>query len=531
MRIVLSGWKSPAATLDDRTPAYLTQPHQFKEMRNLKCDNGLIVKRGGTVAVGSAPASGKQQGVWIAYRNDGTETPVRYCMVGGTIYYTTASSWSTTGITGWSSSLFPGAAVFQNKIYFCNGASTPQQSSLSSPTTIGSWGTLPTSFIPSWIINYGNRGYAGYDSSTPNRVHMSDFLDWATWQEQNFYTFPDNQNGGAPLTAEGLGKGILLVGADMLGILTGYSELDHEIQAQPRRSALLSRRAVCNMGHGVAYLTAEGPEISDGFSPPRPLDPTRSINWANFNLTDPNDCWMVRSDAYKLRVYYRNRGSQTSADSATVSVGRLMINVASTVYPSRLSRIAAASAPTATSHYLEYDFLNDSWSGPHDGPHSCGTMETMMHGDRQFLWVGHASNGKVLKADQDTYTDDGTPYKCELLTGGMGLDPHKTYRVNRVEVTCSTSSSDGQGIDVEVLFNEQDAKNAARKTAGISRVGPYYGEQSTSDLTAVDRGNYCVLPFVFDDMPHGRCPQIRVTEFSSRPFAIRSIAVDVEEIR
>lgn len=529
MRIEIVGEAMARATLNNTHPPYILQLNEFHTLQNMHPVGGMIAKRGGCVAVGSAPASGLQQGLWIAYRDDGTETPVRYCAVGGTIYYTTGTSWATTGITGWSATLFISAAIFQGYIYFCNGAATPQRSQLSSPTTIGTWGTLPTSFNPSWVLAYGTRFYAGGDTSTPKRVHMSDFLDPTVWQEQNFYQFPDDQAGGSCVAASPIPKGILLYGPDIMGTLTGYSELDHEIQPWPRASALLSRRAIVDMGGGAVSMSPEGPELRDGFSPPRSFDPSRKINFANMNLTTADYLWAVRSAPNTLRIYFRSRGQTKTADSSTVSASRMITALFSWV-KSRLTNTIAASTPTVNSHYYEYDMANDQWSGPHTGAHSCGVWESMAHGDRQNLWVGDAANGKIYKADQDTFLDNALTYTAIVRTGGMGLNPFKSYVVTRVEVMTTTSAAVGKGLRCRVVFDEQPENAKAEGDGDRSEVGGYYGKQSPIDQAAVDRGGYCVIPFNFDNQPQGRSPQVEIIEDSDQPFIIRGIAIELEEL-
>lgn len=529
MRIEIAKEALLAATLNNVHPAATLPLNEFHTLQNMRPLGGMLVKRGGCVAVGSAPASGLQQGLFIAYRDDGTETPVIYCAVGGTIYYTTSTTWTTTGITGWNTSAPISAATFQGYIYFCNGINTPARSQLSSPGTTSSWGTLPTSFNPSGVIAYGTRFYAWGDTSTPKRIHMSDFLDPTTWQEQNFYQFPDDQAGGSIVAVSPIPKGLLLYGHDVMGTLTGYSELDHEIQPWPRAGALLSRRAIADVGGGSVSVTTDGAELRDGFSPPRPLDAGKKINFAIANLTNQDYLWAVRCGPSTVRIFFRNRGDTTLADSATVSVGTLIAANRAWIR-SRLSTVLAASAPTVNSHYYELDLSTGAWSGPHTGAYSCAAWESSGHGHRQNLWVGDAVNGKIYKADQDTYKDNGVTYTAIVRTGGLGLNPFKTYVVKHVEVMTNTAAAVGKGIQCRVIFDEQPEKAKAEKNGSTDHIGGYYGNQSTLDLSAVDRGGYCVVPFTFDNQPMGRCPQIELIEDSDVPFVIRGIAIVIEEV-
>ena len=521
MRITLGGesWKEHAPTLNNVAAPFLLSPYELSLMVNIRADGPTLVKRGGTVAVGTAANASKPLGLWLAYRADGTATPVRYQLGGnGTFYYSTDNTtWPSTTLTGWSTTLYPSAAVYQGSIFWCNGSDTPKRSSLSSPTTISTWGTLPTDFNPSWVIAYGNRLYAGGDTSTPNRVHFSDFGDPLTWQEQNFYSFPDNQNGGSPVAAAEMPKGIILFGADFVGTLTGYSELDHELQPWPRRSALLSKRGICNMGGSAAYGTPEGPELFDGTSMPRPLDAFHRVNWGDANMVDPNDIWFLRTGPWMMRCYFKSRGLTKAAASATVSVGRLVASMYAYVV-SFLTR--STTPPSAISHYYEYNFVTDSWSGPHDGAHSCGEWETFLHGDRQYAWVAGVATGLVMKADQEVYTDadnSSKPYEAIVRTGGFGLDPSKKYKINQVDLVCSTSAM-ASGVRVRVYGEGQTHKFLVEET----------GDRSA---TSVDNAQFCTISIPLQERNvMTKVPQVEIRELSTNAFVIYGITIDVEEV-
>jgi hypothetical protein len=514
-RVELYNFHSPVASLNNTYPSFALKPNQFRVMSNIKLEGAVLAKRGGAVPVGSATSSAKVMGVWHGYRADGTETPVRLRFEGGAFQFTTGTAWSATGLSGWSTSVFPSVAFFQDDFYACNGTQTPQKFPMSDPTTFGSWGTLPTGFNPKWVVAYGNRLYAGGDISTPNRVHFSDFGDPATWQEQNFYTFPDNQQGGSAVTAMAVPTAIILQGLDFFGTLTGYSEVDHSIQAWPRRAALVSPRAFCDMGGMVVTLTPEGPELLDGYSQPRNLDPDKEIDWGDMNLTTQNDTWIMRSGPSSFKVFFRSRGQTTSSSSATVSASRLFTTIFAYAR-SFLSRVSAASAPANTSHYYEYDLITRSWSGPHTGPYTAGDWETAAHGDRQNPWAGHSSNGKVFKLDQDTYTDDGVTYTVRLRTGSFGLSPFRKHKVNYVEAICNAGAI-SQGVELNIYFDEADTPS---------------NEKKYSRPLAVQRGDFVVLRW--DLSKHnvfGFSPEIELVEDSNKPFVVRAIAAEIEEIK
>lgn len=521
----IGNWRDRAATLNNVTRPCMLQNHEFQRMTNMKWDGGVIAKRGGTVEYGSATGAYKVMGMWIGYRADGTETPIRLRFENGLFEYNTGAGWTSTTLSGWSTSKWPTVLVYQNKFFMFNGTDAPKYiafSALTTPTAI----TMPTDFNPSKGVVYMNKIWLWGDTSTPNRIHFSDFGDPLTYQEQNFYSFPDNQNGGSCVGGVAAPDGIILYGQDFFGMLTGASEEDNAIRCWPRRSATLSERAIIDMGGTGVNLTPEGPEIADGFSQPRSLDPGRAVNWGDANLTDPNDVWGVRTGPFTFRIYVRSRGATTSASSSTVSVGRLLANLYTRVR-TVFSNTPAASAPTVTSHYYEYDMVANSWSGPHTGAHSCGTWETMMHGDRQFVWLGDAANGKTYKGDQDVFTDDGSPIECILRTGSFGLDPFKTYQVTNVKALVQTATT---MIKMRVYVDEQPIAYAVEREASAARIGDYQSIESTSDDKNRDRGGYCMLEWdLTNENVIGRSPQIELLEKSDKPFVVIGLAITVEE--
>lgn len=530
-----NNFSKPGGGIVNGLRPHLVQQDEMAFSLNMRLASGNWVKRGGTVAQGSAAAAAKVTWLFHAYDTTGGSLVVRMAMISTVLYYRIGSGAWTSFKTGLTAGTYPSAVAYQDKVYWTNGVDTPQVITIANPPVASNWTTLPTGIIPSWVVLQKNRIYYGGDTSTPNLVYFTDFGTPATTQTTNFYQVPDDQNGNYPKAACNIGDGIGLFCQDFLVYLTGVGPLTHQLFHMPRGSACVARRSVVDMGEfGAYFLTERGIFSWDGNSPPIPVDPFGRINWSDIDMTTEDNIWAMRvGDEY--RIYYKSKGdtSATTASAADV-LASSTARTRMTILYWALTRITAVPFTTSGTigYYLAYDCRLKQWS-LHTGNHLCGAWTQYRYGDTQDPWVGSAAaDGLVFMADQiSAFTDNAVSIVCYLKTGSLVWN--ERAKVTRVKAQFGVVRSGDAKVRICVWQNglqgEPDPP-AAEATASLALTSAP-GGADTYNMP----GNWLDFVPVDEDLAYtgevGYDPQLEYTFVANTAFEFRGhkIYVEIEE--
>lgn len=528
-RFVSADYRAPGAGLANALRPHLVRPDEFSSIQNMWLRSGNLVKRGGSVQQGDAPDAAVQRWMGLAYDTAGSSIRNRLRYINGKIQYLSGASW-TNLVTGLTATTYPVAVQYKDTIYWCDGTSTPQAITIASPPTIANWTTMPSGINPGWVVLHENRLYIGNDTSDPQQVWMCDPGTPATFQATEFYQVPDNQNGNFPKIAVNCGKGFLMLCQDFMVYLTGNGPLSHRLWHYPRGAACIAWRSAVDMGDfGVVYLTERGLFVTDGTSPPEPLDRSGKNNWGDINLTTETDTHGVRyGDVYVL--FYRSKGDTAAAATQTAR-GRFSTVVAAN------SRYSQASSAAQTSHWIAYDCRLHQFVGMGTGAYSCAAWEQYRSGDTQDLWVGSATtNGETYKWDQaGTWQDDGAPIECIVKTGAVAPDTFQLYTVDEVQVKCQSVKSGECGLEVRVYFDglSRESEAAWKKDVSIGSEGPQGADNSSLEPMRNLSGSVVrnVLPDMEDAHLKGTDPQVEIRQVSNTEFEFNGLSVKTTPAR
>lgn len=452
----VESFRRPSAGLRSGTRPHLLQMDQWAELRNLWIRGDALVKRGGSVAQGDALAAATVR--WLAHAysdNTTTALKVRMALCGTALkaQVSDLGAW-TDFATGLTAGTYPVSASYKDQVWWCDGVNTPLKITIANPPVDSSWGGLPSGINPRWVVLHKNRLYYGGDITTPTYVYMTNPGTPETTTVTDLYQVPDDQRGFYPRIAANLGDGIGLYAQDYLCYMTGTGPLSHRIYHLPKGAACLYWRTVVDMGGWNIFLTERGPFAWDGHTVAEPLDPYEEVNWGDIDYTNIEDTWAIRyGDLYILA--YRGKGQVTTAATGTARQrGSVYLNASYAINTVLTGGGAVApAADSNTSRCVVYDSRTKHWSGPHNFPYACGAWEEALHGDTQDLWVGSATTGgKVLKWDQQTYTDDGADYDCVAITGALGDSMMRTL-IERVKVMTRVRDDAKAKLHVAVYQN------------------------------------------------------------------------------
>ena len=525
------GWVRPGCgTVDGYSPAMLRED-EGSVLQNLKIMNGKLVKRGGTVIQGSAPASATVRCLILCYSTDvATALALRVALIGTAWYYKVGAGAWTSFKTGYTAGTYPVFVAYQGKVYVVDGTNTPFYFTIANPPVPTNWTTLPSGINPAWVVLHYNRLRYGGDLTTPNYYYMTDPGDPTTTTTTNFYLQPDDQNGNYPKIAIVNNNRIGLFCQDFLVSMSGAGPYTDQFYPLPRGAANVAWRSVVDMGEfGVFFLTERGVFNWDLNGSPVPIDPFGKIDWGSIDFTTEALTWAMRvGDEYRL--YFKAKGdiTRTSASAAAIIASSTGYTRVGGVYAARtFVSLRAFTTSTTTDSYYSYDCRLRQMTGPHTGGHLCGAWEQYRYGDTQDPWVGSAAaDGKVWKADQQSaFTDDTTTaIECVYRSGAVGAR-RKTTRVTRITTEFGVVDAPAEsGVEVSLWQNgmQDGFAYCAVYSVGISRRPEDGGDILDMEDFVVNE----TIPQYKGGV--GKQPQLQIRYAGQSPFELRSYALDYE---
>ena len=517
------------AGLKNALRCHLLNVDEFSVMQNLKPGRGNLVKRGGTIQQGDAPDAAVVRMLLHTYDDISGLVTNRLRLCNGKIQYLTGGAWTNVK-TGLSTTLFGRWVQYQDKVWWCNGTSTPQKITLGAVPSAANWTTMPvpsSTINPSLVTLHKNRIYIGGDTTLPTYVYMSNPGDPTTFTITDFYQVPDNQSGFAPQELKSFGEWIGIFCEDYACNLSGVGPLTHRLTMYPKGAALICARTVVDMGGYAIYHTDKGCAVWDGYGKPELLDPGGEVNWDDFDLTTPNNTWAMKWSDREYAIFYKSKGTPTAPTGATYLATSTARSSLSIYYAlrSRLT-LAAATGDTQTAHYLLYDTVLRQWSGPHTGNWLCGDMESYRNSDRQVPWVGDSTTaGVVAKAEQTTFSDLGTTYETILRTGSL-YDATTRVGLDKLKLLFGAQNAENAKAEVQLYWEGRAIDPAhASWEVNLSGVGPQ-GEDAGGYPEENERTDF-VLARLYSQYKDGRFkgfqPVIEIHEKSTEPYEIRAI--------
>lgn len=533
MFVGVSDFRRPESGTADHEQPHLRAPDDFGEMENFVFSGAGIVKRGGTVQQGTAPAAAKVWFLYSAYDSDST-TVVRLAQVGTVLYYKiTSGSWTSlkTGLAA----AYATATTYKGHVYMVNGTDA-RDITIANPPTDTAWITLASGATPYLVCTHQNRVLYDHGGTARYRIHFTAFFDPNTTDTDDEFKVPDDQGGFYPVAMVAMDEGVCFAGQDWIGGLTGAGPFTFRLKTMPKGAPLVDGRAICSMGTYVIYLTPHGPyyyDLSD--SPPEAIDPYERRAYHNMDFTTAGDTHLHRVGE-ECWMFFRSKGYQQPAAAQTPR--NLVAFFAA--YLSRLVRVVSASQPATTSHHYRFHTKRKQWSGPHSGAWSCLSWESWHNGDTQAVWLGSAwAGGKTVKADQTTLTDvdstsDTSLYTARLKTGALldrqlgPIAPFLDHEVQQVFLMHGTRTGGGAGTLRVYLDNKEKA--SFEKTVPLDVMGPIMGQNGGPGI--IDRQGGAVYAAKPDGNQKniGLWPQLEFEETSSRPVEIRGIGAIVKAV-
>lgn len=349
---------------------------------------GFLVTRPGATRIGSAAPTGAPiQALGYCATPAGDYL---LAVAGGQAFkYSSGGSWSSAlaGYSAGSSNLYSAIVQGLDRLYLANGSHKITSYNGVAFTEIS--GAPRAKFV----IYHTSRLFGAGDSTAPDTLFVSDFLDDATWPTQNQVVIGRGE--GAPLTGLVAGDEYYIFAFKRAAIyaIAAHPQIEPSewtVQAISRRIGCVSHRTICQVGTDFVFLADDGVrtvgrtvateqrEVSAPLSEPI-TDLVRRIHWPAVDRA----CAVYHDRRYMLSVPID--GSQT---------------------------------PNAV---FVYDTDRAAWAGYWTGWNATSVCQTLF-GNSPAIAIG-TSSGKVLRysgaEDASSHTDDGVAYETRIVSRGL----------------------------------------------------------------------------------------------------------------
>lgn len=521
-------------------PAHQRRPDDFRDLENCVFYKGMVTKIGGTTLQGSAIASVSVPWLFHAY-SDTSGLRVTMCQAGAALYQKiTTGGW--TAISGGgslSTTAYPVAVQYKNKVYWVNGASA-LVITIANPPVASSWTTLASGAAPTCVCLHLNRLYYDHGSSRRSQIHYTNFGDPTVTDSGSAFNVPDDQAGFYPTIFLGLGDRIIFFCQDYIVMLTGAGPFTFNKEQAPRGAALFAWRTAVNMGEYVMFLGTDGIYVTDGTRAPQIIDLSGRINFDDWDMRTVEHTHAVRVDD-EYCIFFRSKGDQVPALSRPAKSMSLYYYMVA----SRLTRTLAASAPTTTSHYYRISRRTGQYSGPHTGPWLSAAWQqfSTTHSDNQELWFGSAfAGGKVAAADQTTFTHVTSTGNTDILpmrwrSGSLAPRDEpgaqfKLWKVEEVVLAFGTQKRTAGGGSLRVYFDGKLTEWSMERTIPLSKKQPgIRGEACEPGELEMPEGAVYAFRPNGEEQNIGYWPEMEFEELSDQPVQIWGFGAEVGEER
>lgn len=514
---------------------HLRMPDDFHELRNVVFANGVLAKRGGTALQGSAIASADVKWLFHAY-NDADSLTVRMAKCGTVLYYKVGTGAWTSFKTGLTAGTYPVAVQYQNKVYWVDGVDFGVIT-IANPPVYSAWTTLASGAMPTFVLLHLNRIYYNHGGSSKSKMNFTNFGDPTTTDSGSAFRLPDDQAGNSPTIGVGLGDRMIYFCQDYVVMVTGAGPFTFNTERMPRGAAVAAWRTVVDMG---GYVLAMGPDnvyATDGTRPPTPILEPGKINFDDFDLRTNQHTWAMRAAVDEYWLFYRSKADQSQAAAPLASPARLAA-MRTMLVATRLTRTAAVSAPSTTSHCYRINRSTGQITGPHDGPWLSGAWQQFRQSDNQEPWLGSSfAGGKVAAAEQDTFTDvtsssNTANYLASVRTGA--IFPRDIpgasmmyWNVQGITVSFATQKAPNGAMTARVYFDARLDSPAIEKTVRLGKRQPVRGEGGPPGEIEMPEGAAVDLSPDGDDQTVGLWPELELEEMSDNAWAIWGFGLDL----